>query len=305
MKFERQVNINTLINSAIGTGHRCSRRSLNHNDRRSKFNESFSSSSSVDSNNDSNNSENSISSNLSNSKVSACQNEPRTNKLPDLSFLTSSGSSAASSRRNSSESSISLQLLEQKQPPKVPDDEQKADFLKVQDYLNELDILSQQNTFRIETETKEPEITTPQRPQSLLTPLTKKPNTYDQNRLSQILTNTPSPTNAGTQMLLHLQILKQQQNTDDLLNLYTNSSETSSGYMSNSTQNLNNQEVGNNSQRARQPMAKQQQPDSSHNSSTCSSSLTPPMPACLLDGEKHASSRFTYTGCTPTPIEPS
>ena len=297
MKFERQVNINTILNSAIGTGHRSSRRSLN-NDRRSRFDESYSSSSSIDSHNDSHNSDDSISSNLSNQKLPEV---PKGNKLPDLSFLTSSGSSAASTRRNSSESSISLQLLEQKQAP----DEQKSDFLKVQDYLNELDILSQQTTFRAENETtskrplsaqtlinndEQQTKTTPQRPQSLLTPIKQ------QNRLSQILTPTLSqqqtPTNPGKQMLLHLQILKQQQNnpTDDLLNLYTNSSETSSGYMSNSTQNLN----GINNKKSNQ---QQQQPDaSSHNTSTCSSSLTPPMPACLLNNtnNNNTNHRFSY-----------
>ncbi len=331
IKFERQVHKNTLLNSAIGVGHRISRRSMTaHGDGRRDLNESFDSNSSAESENQQiNSSEISISSDLSNTNmIEKAPELVNKKKVPDLSFLTSSsGSSAVSSRRNSSSSSISLQLLE---PRVVVDhksvninscDEQKTDFLKVQDYLNELNMLSQQNTFRIESEMSRQGSTaskpttstfkskensaassvTPLRPESLLTPI-KKPDTAvnrgfpEPNRLSQILTTSPIPTgyNAGQQMLLHLQILRQQ-NPDDLVNVYTSTSETSSGYLSNSTQNLN-LESG-----KTVPFKGSQQQESSYNSSTCSSSLTPPMPACLIETNKNlicSEKRFSYMAAT-------
>jgi len=340
IKFERQVHKNTLLNSAIGVGHRISRRSMTHAERGMRnhdLNESLESNSSVESDNRQlNSSENSISSNLSNSNAKQDRilnrNESQNKKkVPDLSFLTdsSSGSSNASSRRNSSSSSISLQLLEPSaigKPIKEiridPNEEQKTDFYKVQDYLNELNILSQQNTFRIESEKnnqagivnklttstfkskEKPVLVTPQRPETLLTPIRKSESVVNHSfpephRLSQILTTSPNTAtstgyNAGQQMLLHLQILKNQ-NPDDLLNLYTSTSETSSGYLSNSTQNIN-VESGKSGHNKRS-----QHPNSSYNSSTCSSSVTPPMPTCMTETSKDLTcceKRFSYMTAT-------
>lgn len=354
VKFERQVNINTILNSAIGTGHRHSRRSMaaynghipGSNARNNDLNESFESTSSIEESNNSNNSEDSedhsISSHLSNTKTDQIKNyqtaemliKKNNQKLVDLSFLSSSNSSSI----NSNSSSISLQLLE---PPatitqnipintnnntKEYEDKQKTDYLKVQDYLNELNILSQQNTFRAESseqtlpQTKQildttpssgtrceirhnkttlaPPLTTPQRPQSLLTPI-KKSNIGNNlisdpsQRLSQILANNNqpnSPVNAGQQMLLHLQILKNQQvcgssgsTSDDLVNLYTNTSETSSGYLSNSTQNLN-------LDLSRLIKSKQDR----DSGSVYSSSVTPPMPAAGMLDNGNNEKRFSY-----------
>lgn len=299
VKFERQVNINTMLNSAIGAGHRISRRSMMRGQRCTKSkdlndddDDSNSSSSSVESNHSS--SDQSISSNLSN-ELEQNQKQCCQHKLPDLSFLTSSSSSTAnSSRRESITSSSSLQALE---APALNTDilqkklDKDQDFCKVQDYLNELNILSKQNNFQASTQS---DAKTPERPQSLITPVRKYPSNHQfpqdnhnqsNQRLSQILadsalTSNGNGFNAGQQMLLQLQILKSKgvNSPDDLVNLYTNSSETSSGYMSNSIQNLNQCSAG-----VKQPQGVMKSPnDSSYNSPT-SCSVTPPMPTCLQE----------------------
>ena len=320
VKFERQVNINTILNSAIGSGHRSSRRSMTYDLSKRKACEVYSSSSSLSSRSSSE----SISSSLSNTKKKPVEQEKpnvievgKPKNCADLSFLTSSGSSTLSSRRSSTTSSISLQLLEAKSLGTENCEEQKTDFLKVQDYLNELNMLSQQNGFESKElpspsqslmpppgRFKELDGETPQRPSSLLTPiknglyatpLSKLPVNADtqKKRLSQILTTPMQQPNASQQLLLHLQILKQPQH-DEALNLHTNTSETSSGYLSNSTTNINNHGrfnmAGGNTRRNE---------GSDYNSSTCSSSLTPP----ILNVAGSTDKRFSYmiaTGSTNT-----
>ena len=235
MRFEHQVNINTIINSAVGTGHRSSRRSLTYDTKRGSVCSATSSSSDASSSSPSSspNSSVSISSSLSKNNKHHTNNQKETelivekpNACPNLSFLTNTSSSRSSS-------STSLPPLEA-----------KSDFRKVQDYLNELNHLSQQNTFarlnpeinkssfgvkinsdevetqfsNITTMKKKPDsVETSSRPSSLLGPVLVN------NRNSNMVT---AP---HTQTILQLQIMKP---SEDVTILHSNTSETSSGYMS-------------------------------------------------------------------------
>ena len=141
--------------------------------------------------------------------------------------------------------------------------------------------MSKQNSFGVECQSHQPTTSaakTPERPQSLITPVRRCPSGQ---RLSQMVASDSASSgfNAGQQMLLQLQILKRSagldravQSPEDLVNLYTNSSETSSGYLSNSTQNLSQYSSA-------RPVA----PHDSRYSSPTSCSVTPPIPACLQE----------------------
>ena len=288
LKFERQVNRNTILNSAIGTGHRSSRRSLVYDNNKNRASicsvTSQSSSSSASISLSSSSSEESISSHLS-KQPNTHQEESNANKKCSNLSLDSNASSSISS--------VVLQepnKSNQSQPQSV----KTTDFLKVQDYLNELNILSQQNTFadkqtesnrssknenqdgitvkemsectasvkpislilnsyqnklagpaRLEDKLISSDL--PLRPNSLLT--TVYVGGHSNAKSNEPLSETIlSPSSAlcqqqlpATQML-HLQISKQPISSyDDNSNLFTNSSETSSGYMSNSTTNLTHQ----------------------------------------------------------------
>ncbi len=280
LKFERQVNRNTILNSAIGNGHRSSRRSLVYdNKKRASICSVSSNSSSSSSISLSSSSSESISSSLSKSNKQPKKQDTTNDKTKQCSNL---------SLDSNASSSISSVIL---QEPTKPTQNQisKTDFLKVQDYLNELNILSKQNAFADKPESNRcskidipegiqvkemlpdtsmkqislilsnyqnklagpakleeklvSEQTTP-RPNSLLTTVYVAGCNKNADDICQ---TTVSPSSAIIQLpttqMLHLQISKQPiSNYDENSNLFTNSSETSSGYMSNSTTNLNHQQ---------------------------------------------------------------
>jgi hypothetical protein len=252
-KFERQVNRNTLLNAAIGNGHRTSRRSLVFdNKKRASICSLSSSSSSISL---SSCSSDSISSSLSKTKQDTVDFPSNNNKQP-------ANNSSFVSNTSSSISSVVIQEPTNKQTSTA------NDFLKVQDYLNELNILSKQNTFANKTESDSTKRNSkeiiesnesPVKPISLL--FNHNNNNNNNNKL--IVSETPQrpisllttvfstkqqETLLPSNQMLHLHISKQTTNlnNDETSNLFTNSSETSSGYLSNSTTNLNQQLVFNN-----------------------------------------------------------
>lgn len=205
LKFERQVNRNTILNAAIGNGHRTSRRSLIYDPKRTSVC-SLSSSSSI-----------SLASSSSSESISSSLSKSNKNDKPNLSY-------------DSSESISSIVLQEPTNKTS-----EKNDFLKVQDYLNELNILSKQNTFaqlnELDTQAND---SSPVKPVSLMLTSYQSKLSQSPPRPNSLLTQ--SPLSHPTNQMLHLQIGK---HNYEETNLFTNSSETSSGYLSNSTTNLN------------------------------------------------------------------